>query len=141
MNIALGCDHAGFVLKKEVEKWLVCSGHAVQDLGCYSEDPVDYPDVADQVCAEIEAGRSERGILICGTGLGMSMAANRHRCIRAALCHEPFSARMSRQHNNANILCLGSRVLGVALALDVVSIWLESEFAGGRHQCRIAKMG
>ncbi len=140
MYIALGCDHAGFVLKQEVKQFLLQSGHHVSDMGCHSEESVDYPDFSDKVCAEIAAGHAERGILICGTGLGMSMAANRHHHIRAALCHEPFSARKSRTHNDANVLCLGSRIIGVAMALDVVAVWLESGFDGGRHQLRVAKM-
>lgn len=140
VRIVLGSDHAGYGLKKEVEQLLVHLGHEVRDMGCYSEKSVDYPDYSDKVCAEIIDGRADFGILVCGTGLGMSMAANRHRHIRAALCHEPFSARMSREHNNANVLCLGSRITGVALALEIVSAWLKGEFLGGRHQCRIDKL-
>ena len=141
MNIVLGCDHGGFTLKKEILQFLVRSGYEVNDVGCYSEDSVDYPEFADKVCTEIIEGRSSYGILVCGTGIGMSIAANRHRQIRAALCHESFSARMSREHNNANVLCLGDRVLGVAIALDIVKVWLETEFVGGRHLRRITMMG
>ncbi|MBM9535748.1 ribose 5-phosphate isomerase B [Desulfobulbus alkaliphilus] len=141
MHIAIGCDHGGIALKREIIAFLSNHGHLVNDVGCHSEDSVDYPDFANQVCAEILAGRSDAGILICGTGIGMSMAANRHRHIRAALCHEAFTARMSREHNNANVLCLGGRVLGVSLALDIVGIWVETAFTGGRHQRRIALMG
>lgn len=141
MNIVLGSDHGGFALKKEILQFLVSAGHEVNDVGCHSEDSVDYPDFADKVCTEIIEGRSTCGILVCGTGIGMSIAANRYRQIRAALCHEAFSARMSREHNDANVLCLGDRVLGVALALDIVKVWLETEFAGGRHLRRIAMMG
>lgn len=140
MNIALACDHGGFDLKKEFIPLLEQSGHTIIDMGCSSEESVDYPDFANMVCAAIKDGRSSRGILICGTGIGMSIAANRHRHIRAALCHEAFSARMSREHNDANVLCLGARVLGVAIALDIVKTWLETEFAGGRHLRRIDKM-
>ena len=141
MNIAIGCDHGGFGLKQEILIALEQAGHTVIDSGCQSEDSVDYPDFADRVCAAIGSGQAERGILVCGTGLGMSMAANRHRHIRAALCQEPFSARMSREHNDANVLCLGGRVLGVALALDIVRVWLSTAFAGGRHLRRISMMG
>jgi ribose 5-phosphate isomerase B len=141
VNIVLGSDHGGFALKKEIAQFLVQSGHEVKDVGCHSEDSVDYPDFADKVCAEVIEGRALRGILVCGTGIGMSIAANRYRSIRAALCHESFTARMSREHNDANVLCLGDRVLGVALALDIVKIWLETEFVGGRHLRRIAMMG
>ncbi|MDD2466905.1 MAG: ribose 5-phosphate isomerase B [Desulfobulbus sp.] len=141
MNIALGCDHGGLELKKEIGLLLEQVGHAVNDVGCFSDQSVDYPDFADKVCRAVVDGHSDRGILICGTGIGMSIAANRHRQIRAALCHEAVTARMSREHNDANVLCLGARVLGVSVALDVVRVWLKTEFAGGRHLRRIAMMG
>ena len=141
MNIALGCDHGGFGLKQEILSYLQQAGYAVNDLGCHSEESVDYPDFAERVCAAIGSRKADRGILICGTGIGMSMAANRYRHIRAALCQEPFSARMSREHNDANVLCLGGRVLGPSLALDIVRVWLATEFAGGRHLRRITVMG
>ena len=141
MNIALGCDHGGFGLKQEILSYLQQAGYAVNDLGCHSEESVDYPDFAERVCAAIGSRKADRGILICGTGIGMSMAANRYRHIRAALCQEPFSARMSREHNDANVLCLGGRVLGPSLALDIVRVWLATEFAGGRHLRRITMMG
>lgn len=141
MRIALGCDHGGIVLKREVFSFLNDNGHLINDVGCHSEDSVDYPVFANQVCAEILADRSDAGILICGTGIGMSMAANRHPHIRAAVCYEAFTARMSREHNDANVLCLGGRVLGVSIALDIVRVWVETDFTGGRHQRRIALMG
>ena len=141
MNIALGCDHGGFGLKQEILSYLQQAGYAVNDLGCHSEESVDYPDFAERVCAAIGSRKADRGILICGTGIGMSMAANRYRHIRAALCQEPFSARMSREHNDANVLCLGGRVLGPSLALDIVRVWLATECAGGRHLRRITMMG
>jgi len=141
VNIALGCDHGGFALKMEIKQFLVSAGHEVHDVGCYSEESVDYPDLADKVCKELIDGRSAYGILICGTGIGMSIAANRYRQIRAALCHEAFTAKMSREHNDANVLCLGARVLGVGVALDIVATWLETKFAGGRHLRRITLMG
>jgi len=141
VKIALGCDHGGLVLKTEIVQWLIQAGHEVTDLGCHSQDSVDYPDFADLVCAAIIEGRSSCGILICGTGIGMSIAANRHRQIRAALCHEAFTARMSREHNDANVLCLGARVLGSGVVMDIVATWLSTEFAGGRHLRRVSMMG
>lgn len=141
MNIALGCDHGGFELKQEVFQLLERFGHLVSDVGCFSDQSVDYPAFADKVCAAVAQGTCDRGILICGTGIGMSIAANRNRAIRAALCHEAVTARMSREHNDANVLCLGARVLGVSIALDIVRVWLETEFAGGRHLRRIEMMG
>lgn len=141
MNIVVGSDHGGFSLKQEIVRFLAEAGHEVNDVGCPSEASVDYPAFAERACAQILAEEADRGILICGTGIGMAMAANRHRQIRAALCHEPFSARMSRAHNDANVLCLGGRVLGPSLALDVVRVWLETGFDGGRHLRRITMMG
>lgn len=137
MKISVGSDHGGFDLKQEVADFLRQQGHAVVDAGCDSLQSVDYPDFAGTVCELVRSGECERGILICGTGIGMSIAANRYREIRAALCHEGFTARMSREHNNANVLCLGARVIGPALALDIVGQWLATEFAGGRHQRRL----
>ena len=141
MNVAVGCDHGGFTLKREIVHHLLGAGHEVNDVGCPSEESVDYPEFAERVCAAVLGGQSARGILICGTGIGMAMAANRHRQIRAALCHEPFSARMSREHNDANVLCLGGRVLGPSLALEIVRVWMETGFAGGRHLRRITMLG
>lgn len=140
MNIAVGCDHGGFALKQVICTLLVEMGHQVNDVGCSSEASVDYPEFADKVCLALHQG-SDRGILICGTGIGMSMAANRHRHVRAALCHESLTARLSREHNDANVLCLGARVLGEAIALDIVRAWVTTEFAGGRHLRRITMMG
>lgn len=141
MNIAVGCDHGGFGLKRVICELLAEMGHQVNDVGCPSEASVDYPEFADKLCQALQDGSSERGILICGTGIGMSIAANRHRHIRAALCHESLTARLSREHNDANVLCLGARVLGEAIALDIVRVWLTTEFAGGRHLRRITMMG
>ncbi|HER62860.1 MAG TPA: ribose 5-phosphate isomerase B [Desulfobacteraceae bacterium] len=140
MKIAIGSDHGGFELKRLVVGYLQDNGHKVTDCGCHSHDSVDYPDFAEHVCNELRNGSSEAGILICGTGIGMSIAANRHRDIRAALCHEAFTARMSREHNNANVLCLGERVIGSEVALDIVRVWLNTDFAGGRHQKRLDKL-
>ena len=141
MNIAVGCDHGGFGLKQVICTLLMEMGHQVNDVVCTSEASVDYPEFADKVCAALAEGSSERGILICGTGIGMSIAANRHRHVRAALCHESLTARLSREHNDANVLCLGARVLGEAIALDIVRTWMTTEFAGGRHLRRITMMG
>ena len=139
--IAIGCDHGGFALKQEVMRHLDELGLAYKDFGTYSEESCDYPIYGEAVARAVAGGECERGILICGTGIGMAMAANRHRQIRAALCHEPFSARMSREHNDANVLCLGGRVLGPSLALEIVRVWMETGFAGGRHLRRITMMG
>lgn len=141
MDIAVGCDHGGLALKQAIIFLLVELGHMVNDVGCHTSDSVDYPDFADKVCQAIIEGRSARGILICGTGIGMSIAANRYRPIRAALCHDAFTARMSREHNDANVLCLGERVIGQSVALDLTRVWLSTEFAGGRHLRRISMMG
>lgn len=137
MKIAIGCDHGGFLLKEEIVVLLHNMGHEVVNLGTNSLGSVNYPDFAEAVCKAITDGGCDRGILICGTGIGMSMAANRHREIRAALCHELFTARLSREHNDANVLCLGARVVGPGLALEIVSTWVNTAFGGGRHLSRI----
>lgn len=137
MKIAIGSDHGGFGLKQILSAKLMGAGYEVVDCGCKSVDSVDYPDFADQVCKQVLSGDARLGILVCGTGIGMSMAANRHKGIRAALCHNEYTARLSREHNDANILCLGDRVLGTGIAEAIVDVWLQSEFAGGRHQRRI----
>lgn len=139
MKIALGADHGGYDLKEEIKQTLTDLGHEVEDVGCYSVESVDYPDIADTVSAKIVEGSCEAGILICGTGIGMSIAVNREPKIRAALCHDEYSARMSREHNNANVLCLGARVTGAGTADSIVRVWLNSSFIGGRHQRRVAK--
>ena len=140
MNIALGSDHGGFEMKEEISSLLAGMEHRVADVGCFSSDSVDYPEIARQVCEHVLQGSSQLGILVCGTGIGMSIAANRYRDIRATLCHDAYTARMSREHNNANVLCLGGRVLGIEVALDIVRVWLDTEFAGGRHQRRLDMM-
>lgn len=137
MKIAIGNDHGGLELKNLILSVLQEEGIEIDNHGCDSPESVDYPDFARAVCTEVQEGRSDRGILICGTGIGMSMAANKLPGIRAALCHEIFTARMSREHNDANILCLGGRVIGPALAIEIVRTWITTEFAGGRHQRRI----
>lgn len=137
MKVAIGCDHGGIDLKRQIVRQLEHEQIPVLDLGCDSNDAVDYPVFARAVCAAVLDGEVDFGILVCGTGIGMSMAANRCKGIRAALCHELFTARMSREHNNANVLCLGARVVGPGLALEIVKTWLHTEFAGGRHLRRI----
>jgi len=137
LKVAIGCDHGGLDLKETVIAVLTELGHEIEDQGCNSSDSVDYPNFAKAVCTLVKDGKCQCGILVCGTGIGMSMAANRISGIRAALCHEMFSARMSREHNDANILCLGARVIGPGLAAETVRTWMTSDFAGGRHQRRI----
>jgi ribose 5-phosphate isomerase B len=137
VKIAIGADHGGFHLKELIRGLVTDLGHEVHDLGCYSRESVDYPDLAKLVCEQVDAGAMDRGILICGTGIGMSMAANRFQHVRAALCHDHYTARMSREHNNANVLCMGERVIGIGVAEDIVRIWLDIEFSGGRHLGRI----
>ena len=137
--IAIGCDHGGFALKQEIMKHLTQTNTEFQDFGTYSEESCDYPDIAEKVCAAINSGQCEKGILICGTGIGMSMAANRVHGIRAALATCEFHARACRAHNNANILCLGERVTGQGLAADLADIFLSTPFEGGRHLRRVQK--
>ena len=140
MKIAIGCDHGGFQLKSAIMKYLEDKGYEYKDFGTYSEESCDYPDIAIAVAEDVAAGRYDKGILICGTGIGIGIAANKVPGIRAALCHDTFSAHASRQHNDANILTMGQRVIGQGLALDIVDIWLHTEFEGGRHQRRIDKI-
>ena len=137
MKIVIGCDHAAFVLKNIIRDYLTKKGVDVTDLGAFSLDSVDYPDIGMQVASRVSQGSGERGILLCGTGLGMSMVANRYPHVRAALCNDLFSALMSRRHNDANILVMGGRVIGDVLALEIVDTWLETPFEGGRHQRRL----
>ena len=138
MDIVIGCDHAGFDLKETCRAHLERAvEHRVVDLGVFSTDSCDYPLIAHRVAGAVSAGKYPVGILVCGSGLGMSMAANRHRGVRAALCHNLFSARMCRRHNDANILALGGRVTGVDLALEIVDTFLGTGFEGGRHQRRV----
>ncbi len=138
--IAIGSDHGGFELKGHIIKHLEDRGIKVRDFGVYNEDSVDYPDCAKPVCEEVLGGRYECGILICGTGIGISMAANKFKGIRAALCSDVFSAKMAKEHNNANIICLGGRVTGREKANMIVDTYLEAQFQGGRHLERINKI-
>ena len=140
MKIAVGCDHGGLNLKKLAKDILTKQGIEVVDMGTYTNDSVDYPDFAAKVANAVAGGEVDRGILVCGTGIGISIAANKVKGIRAALCHDVFSATMSREHNNANILCMGERVIGLGLAEMIINAWLKSEFQGGRHAGRVEKI-
>ncbi len=137
--IAIGCDHAAYQLKEIIKKYLSDQGIDVEDVGTHGEESVDYPDFGNKVSLMVSTGQYERGILICGTGLGMSMVANRFPHVRAALCSEPFSAEMSRRHNNSNILAMGARMIGDIMAKEIVNVWLKTPFDGDRHQKRIDK--
>lgn len=139
MKIAIGADHGGFLMKEQLKDLLAGMGHEIVDVGCYSTESVDYPDFAMALSEQVAGGQCPRGILICGTGIGMSIAVNREQRIRAALCHDEYTARLSREHNNANVLCLGARVLGPGVAEAIVRTWLTTDFDGGRHQLRIDK--
>ena len=134
--LAIGCDHGGYELKEAIKSYLAANNIEFTDFGCDGES-VNYPDYADKVCRAIQSGKCYRGILVCGTGIGMSMAANKHKGIRAACCSDTFSARMTRAHNDANVFCLGGRVVGFGLAIDMVELFLKTEFEGGRHQVRV----
>ena len=136
-TITVGCDHAGLNLKKIVIAHLEERGFEVLDVGTHSTDSCDYPQIAHELCKNIQDGKTELGILVCGTGIGMSMAANKHRGIRAAACSDTFSARLTRVHNDANVLCFGERVVGMGLALDLVDAFVDAEFEGGKHQRRV----
>ena len=138
--VAVACDHGGFELKKEIIAHLEKRGIAYEDLGTYSQESCDYPDYAEKACLAVKDGRCARAILICGTGIGISIAANKIPGIRAACCSDTFSARYTRMHNDANALCFGGRVVGPGLAVDMVDLFLDTEFEGGRHQKRIDKI-
>ena len=137
MRVAIGSDHAGFPLKERIKKFLIEKGHTVIDLGTTSQDSTHYPLFAKEVSLSVLRREVDRGILICGTGIGMSITANKFRGVRAALCCNEYMARMSRLHNDANVLCLGDRVIGEELALAIVDVWLETPFEGGRHEKRV----
>ncbi len=135
--IAIGCDHGGYELKNAILEHLKERGEEVLDLGTYNGEAVDYPEIAVKVCAEITSGKCRLGILCCGTGIGMSLAANKIKGIRAAACRETFSAEFTRRHNDANVLCLGGRVIGQGTALKMTDLFVDTEFEGGRHQRRV----
>lgn len=137
MKIVIASDHAGFFLKEKIKDFLQKEGYEVLDMGAYSSVSVDYPEYGFKAIEKLLKGEAERGILICGTGIGMSIIANRFSGIRAALCHEPFSAQMARRHNNANVLVLGGRLIGDGMAVEIVKVFLTTEFEAGRHERRI----
>lgn len=136
--IIIGSDHAGFSLKEKVKEFIENKGFSVEDAGCYDESSVHYPKIAQDLSGRVSRGEFEKGILICGTGIGMSITANRFDNVRATLCHDHFTAKMSRMHNNSNVLCMGARVIGQDVAMEMVETWLDTEFEGGRHQTRLS---
>ena len=141
MKIAIGADHAGFRLKDDIIKLLQEDGHEVEDFGCNCADSIDYPDYALPVCEKVAAGEADRGILICGTGIGMSIAANKVPGIRCALVHDLFSAKATRENNDSNVLAMGERVIGPGMAQEIVKVWIGTEFSRNeRHQKRINKI-
>ena len=139
-TIALGADHAGYGLKEALKAWLINHGYQVLDLGTHSTESVDYPDYAALVAESVVDRKVERGLLICGTGIGMCMAANKVPGVRASLCGDLYTARMSREHNDANVLVLGGRLMGADMATDILQAWLETDFAAGRHARRMEKI-
>jgi len=140
-TIAMAADHAGYPLKESLKADLVARGLDVLDLGTHSVDSVDYPDFAAKLATALKDGKAKRGVLICGTGIGISIAANRYAHVRAALCAEPVAARLARQHNDANVLVLGARLIGSEVARDCLSVFLSTDFEGGRHSARVGKLG
>jgi ribose 5-phosphate isomerase B len=140
-TIAFGCDHAGVGLKEQLIEIAQSFGYRILNCGANTDESVDYPDFADKVVNVIESGQASLGVLVCGTGIGMSMAANRHPGIRAAVCHTELEARLAREHNNANILCVGARILGIDQAKSCLAAFLNASFQNGRHTQRVAKMG
>ncbi len=140
MKFYIGTDHAGIELKDWTVELLRSKGHEVEDFGPYTKDRVDYPDYAHKVATAVLADKESQGILICGSGIGMSMAANRHPGIRAALCHDAYTAMVAREHNDANILCFGERIVGKGVAESIIDAWLANGFEGGRHIQRVEKI-
>ena len=136
-KLIIGCDHAAPELKAQVRDHLIARGFDVMDVGVHTTDSCNYPDIAHALCEKLQSGECDLGILICGTGIGMSMAANKHRGIRAACCSDTFSARLTREHNDANVLCFGARVVGLGLALDLADVFVDTEFQGGKHKTRV----
>ena len=139
-RIAIGCDHRGLALKQIIVSFLQNAGHGHKDFGCYSTEPVDYPDIAQKVGGAVASGDSDQGILICNTGIGMSIAANKIKGIRAALCCDVFAAQRARQHNNANVLCLRGEDIDTESTLEIVKTFLATDFEGGRHSRRVNKI-
>lgn len=139
-TILIGSDHGGYELKQKIIGHLQGTGYSVIDVGTDSTASCNYPVYAHRLCERLLGGEADAGVLVCGTGIGMSMAANKHPGIRAALCSDTYSAKMTRQHNNANVLCLGARVLGEGLALEIVDTFLQNDFSGGRHADRVSML-
>lgn len=139
-KIGIGSDHGGWDLKEEIVDILIREGYSVRDYSLDEPLSVDYPDIGNRLAADVSGGKIRRGILVCGTGLGMAITANRHHGVRATPCYDSYTARMSREHNNSNILVLGGRVTGVELALEIVRVWLSTPFGRGRHARRLAKI-
>ncbi|MBL8839802.1 MAG: ribose 5-phosphate isomerase B [Alphaproteobacteria bacterium] len=139
--VAFAADHAGYDLKQALIREFEATGGTAIDLGTHSADSVDYPDMADVLARCMADGRTDRGVIVCGTGIGIAIAANRHRHVRAAVCHDVTSARLTRLHNDANVLALGARLVGSEVAKDCLRVFLETEFEGGRHARRVAKLG
>lgn len=137
MHIAIASDHGGYAYKDALICHIQSLGHTVEDLGCYTQESVNYAEYAIALSEAVAAGRFERGILLCGTGIGMSIAANKVPGIRCALCSEPLSAALTREHNDSNVLAMGARIIGVELAKEIATVWLRTAFSGGRHQARI----
>lgn len=140
LKVALGADHGGYQLKEEIKSLLDSMGISYQDFGCDCDSSVDYPDYASPVAEKVASGEFDRGILICGTGIGMSIAANKVKGIRCALVHDCFTAKATREHNDSNVLAMGARVIGPGLAGEIVKIWLQTDYEGGRHQRRLDKI-
>jgi ribose 5-phosphate isomerase B len=141
MKLGVGSDHAGYQAKEHLKRWLAERGHEVEDVGTHGTASVDYPDYAGQVGRLVASGKVQLGLLVCGSGIGMSIAANKVKGVRAAVCTEPFSSRYSRMHNDANVLCLGARVTGAGLMEDTLEAFLGAGFEGGRHANRVEKIG
>jgi ribose 5-phosphate isomerase B len=140
MKIAIGADHAGYELKEHIRQFLIGKGNQVIDVGTNNTDPVDYPDLAEKVALLVATGQSERGIIVCGTGIGVAIAANKIPGVRAANCNDVICAKLSREHNNSNILTMGARLINRELAEEIVEAWLVTKFAGGRHARRVKKI-
>lgn len=136
-EIIIASDHAGYALKEKIKRYLTDNGCSVTDCGTDTSESCDYPVYAEKLCAEMKGRPLALGVLVCGSGIGMSMAANRHKHIRAALCHNEYTARLSRQHNNANVLCMGARIIGEDLAMETLKAFLSTEFSGGKHERRV----
>jgi len=140
LKFYIATDHAGFNIKESVKELVESMGHEIVDLGTNSNERVDYPDFAHKLSKEVLKDDGSFGILICGTGIGMSLAANKHKGIRAALCHDAYTAQMARAHNDANVLCFGERVVGLGVAESILKAWCETDFEGGRHENRVKKI-